>query len=45
MEIDTEGSRLGLVVSKEIVELREGKIEFKSDGRNKGSTFLIILPI
>ena len=45
MEIDTEGSGLGLFVSKEIIELPGGKIEFKSDGRNKGSTFLIKLPI
>jgi len=45
MDIDTEGSGLGLFISKEIVELHGGKIEFKSDGRNKGSTFLIKLPI
>ncbi|MFW9826811.1 MAG: ATP-binding protein [Candidatus Thorarchaeota archaeon] len=44
MDIDTEGSGLGLYISKEIVELHNGKISAKSLGRYKGSTFTIRLP-
>ncbi len=42
--LDTEGSGLGLYISKEIVELHNGKILVESEGRNKGSTFVIRLP-
>ncbi len=45
MDIDTEGSGLGLFISKEIVELHGGDIELLSQGRNKGSTFIIRLPL
>jgi len=44
MDVDTEGSGLGLFISKEIVELHNGSIFFESNGRNKGTTFTIILP-
>jgi PAS domain S-box-containing protein len=44
MDVDTEGSGLGLFISKEIVELHNGSIFFESDGRNKGTTFTILLP-
>ena len=44
-EIITEGSGLGLYISKEIVKLHKGKIWLESEGRNKGSTFIIRLPI
>ncbi|MCK4778584.1 MAG: ATP-binding protein, partial [Candidatus Lokiarchaeota archaeon] len=44
LDIETEGTGLGLYISKEIVELHKGKILVKSPGRNKGSTFLIRLP-
>jgi signal transduction histidine kinase len=40
-EIDSEGSGLGLYISKEIIELHHGKIFVKSKGRNKGSLFTI----
>ena len=43
--IDTEGSGLGLFISKEIVELHNGKILIESEGRNMGSKFIIHLPI
>ncbi len=43
-DIITEGSGLGLFVSKEIIERHEGKIILESEGRNQGSTFRIILP-
>ena len=44
LDIENEGTGLGLYISKEIVELHKGKILVKSPGRNKGSTFLIKLP-
>ena len=44
MDVDIEGSGLGLYISKEIVDLHEGHIWVESEGRNKGSTFFIKLP-
>jgi len=44
LNIVTEGSGLGLYLSKEIVELHGGKIWMESEGRNKGSNFIIKLP-
>ena len=43
-KLDNEGSGLGLYISKEIVELHGGKIIVESEGRNKGSSFIIKLP-
>jgi len=43
-DIITEGSGLGLYISNEIVKLHEGKILLESEGRDKGSTFIIRLP-
>jgi len=45
MDIITEGSGLGLFISKEIVKLHNGKIWLESDGRNKGSTFIVRVPL
>jgi len=43
--IDIQGSGLGLFISKEILEMHNGQIRAESLGRNKGSTFIIKLPI
>jgi len=45
LDVDTEGSGLGLYISKEIVDLHGGQILVESKGRNEGSTFLIRLPL
>jgi PAS domain S-box-containing protein len=43
--IDIQGSGLGLFISKEILDLHEGQIWAESEGRDKGCTFTIKLPI
>ncbi len=45
MDINTEGSGLGLFISKKIVDLHNGDIQIESGGRNKGTTCVITLPI
>ncbi len=44
-DIVTEGSGLGLFISKRIVELHGGKIWVESEGRNKGAQFNFSLPL
>jgi len=43
--VDIQGSGLGLYISKEILDLHEGNIWAESEGRDKGCTFTIKLPI
>ncbi|MHA1471879.1 MAG: ATP-binding protein, partial [Promethearchaeota archaeon] len=43
--IDIQGTGLGLFISKEIVDSHEGEIRAESEGRDKGSTFIVRLPI
>lgn len=41
----TEGAGLGLYIAKKFVEMHKGEIWAESKGKNKGSTFIIELPI
>ena len=43
LNVVTEGTGIGLYLSKEIVELHGGQILAKSEGRNKGSSFTVRL--
>jgi PAS domain S-box-containing protein len=45
LDVYSEGSGLGLYISKKIIELHDGNIWMESEGRNKGSTFYFSLPI
>ncbi len=45
MNIASEGSGLGLYITKEIVNLHGGQIWMDSEGRNKGCIFYFTLPI
>ena len=45
MDLNKEGTGLGLHISKEIIELHDGQIWVTSEGRNKGSTFIVRLPM
>lgn len=39
------GMGLGLAISRKIVEMHSGRIEAASEGRNRGATFTIVLPV
>jgi len=43
--IHQNGSGLGLYIAKEYIEAHQGRIEAESEGENKGTTFIITLPI
>lgn len=45
LDVVSEGSGLGLYISKKIIELHEGNMWVESEGRKKGSVFYFSLPI
>jgi len=44
-DIVVGGMGMGLFISKEIIELHDGKIWVESEGRNEGSTLYFSIPI
>lgn len=44
-QLHTEGAGIGLYVAKQFIEMHGGKIWAESEGKGKGSTFIIQLPI
>ncbi|MFW9876415.1 MAG: PAS domain S-box protein, partial [Candidatus Thorarchaeota archaeon] len=45
LDVVSEGSGLGLYISKKTIELHDGNMWVESDGRKKGSIFYFSLPI
>jgi anti-sigma regulatory factor (Ser/Thr protein kinase)/predicted phosphodiesterase len=45
VKVNTNSTGYGLYIVKSIIEQHGGTVSAKSEGRNKGSTFTIILPI
>lgn len=45
ISMHTDGSGLGLYISKKLIEENEGKMAFSSEGINKGSIFSLTIPV
>ena len=43
MNVDSEGAGFGLFIAKELTQLHNGELILKSEGRNKGSIFIVRL--
>jgi len=43
-DVISEGTGLGLYISKEIIDMHHGQIKVSSDGKNRGATFIVELP-
>lgn len=44
-EVEPNGTGLGLFITKRIIDLHGGSIHVDSDGRNKGTTFTLTIPV
>lgn len=44
-KLSTEGAGLGLYIARQFVEMHKGKIWAESEGKGKGSTFFVELPL
>lgn len=44
MRTQPDGSGLGLMIVREIIQMHGGSIEARSDGRNQGTTFIVRFP-
>lgn len=44
-KVNTSGTGLGLYVAKSIIEAQKGRIRIASEGKGKGSTFTVELPL
>jgi signal transduction histidine kinase len=44
-ELNATGRGIGLMLTKQIIESHGGTIELSSEGRDKGTTFTVHLPI
>ncbi len=44
-KIHQNGSGLGLYIAKEFIQAHQGEIQVKSEGKDKGTTFMVTLPI
>ena len=45
LNMDLGSTGLGLFISKEIIKLHQGEIWAESEGKGKGSTFIVKIPI
>ncbi|MFH1551437.1 MAG: ATP-binding protein, partial [bacterium] len=44
-QVHPNGSGLGLYIVNEYIKIHQGKIDIESQGKNKGTSFIIVLPV